>query len=143
MEVTAAYSIFPNGGMYSSPRLYTRVLRNDDTVLLERNSNPEYAVSSDTAQVMTKILQNVVSNGTAAGITLDKKINVAGKTGTTNNDKDRYFVGFTPYYTAACWFGYDTPKYLGKFRSNPAMIAWEKVMTRVHEKYINAASSGR
>lgn len=142
MEVTAAYSIFPNGGMYSSPRLYTRVLRNDDTVLLERNSNPEYAVSSDTAQVMTKILQNVVSNGTAAGITLDKKINVAGKTGTTNNDKDRYFVGFTPYYTAACWFGYDTPKYLGKFRSNPAMIAWEKVMTRVHEKYINAASSG-
>lgn len=142
MEVTAAYSIFPNGGMYSSPRLYTRVLRNDDTVLLERNSNPEYAVSSDTAQVMTKILQNVVSNGTAAGITLDKKINVAGKTGTTNNDKDRYFVGFTPYYTAACWFGYDTPKYLGKFRSNPAMIVWEKVMTRVHEKYINAASSG-
>lgn len=142
MEVTAAYSIFPNGGMYSSPRLYTRVLRNDDTVLLERNSNPEYAVSSDTAQVLTKILQNVVSNGTAAGITLDKKINVAGKTGTTNNDKDRYFVGFTPYYTAACWFGYDTPKYLGKFRSNPAMIAWEKVMTRVHEKYINAASSG-
>ena len=142
MEVTAAYSIFPNGGMYSSPRLYTRVLRNDDTVLLERNVNPTYAVSSDTAQVMTKILQNVVTNGTASGITLDRKVAVAGKTGTTNDDKDRYFVGFTPYYTAACWFGYDTPKYLGKFRSNPAMIAWEKVMTRVHEKYINAAASG-
>ena len=142
MEVTAAYSIFPNGGMYSSPRLYTRVLRNDDTVLLERNVNPTYAVSGDTAQVMTRILQNVVTNGTASGITLDKKVAVAGKTGTTNDDKDRYFVGFTPYYTAACWFGYDTPKYLGKFRSNPAMIAWEKVMTRVHEKYINAAASG-
>lgn len=142
MEVTAAYSIFPNDGMYSSPRLYTKVLRNDDTILLERSITQEQAISSDTAQSMTKILQNVVSNGTASRITLDKKVNVAGKTGTTNDDKDRYFVGFTPYYVGACWFGYDIPKYLGKFSSNPAMIAWEKVMERVHEKYIDEAKNG-
>ncbi len=142
MEVTAAYSIFANDGMYSTPRLYTKVLRNDDTVLLERNVEQEQAISSDTAQTMTKILQNVVSNGTASRITLDQKVNVAGKTGTTNDDKDRYFVGFTPYYVGACWFGYDIPKYLGKFSSNPAMIAWEKVMQRVHEKYISEAQNG-
>ncbi len=142
MEVTAAYSIFPNGGMYSSPRLYTRVLRSDKTVLLERNIEQEYAISQDTAQVMTKMLQNVVSSGTAAAITLDKKINVAGKTGSTNDDKDRYFAGFTPYYVGACWFGYDTPKYLGKFSSNPAMLAWEKVMDKIHQKYFDRAASG-
>ncbi len=141
MEVTAAYSIFPSGGTYSAPRLYTKVLRNDDTVLLERNVDQEAVISQDTAQVMTKILQNVVTNGTASRITLDKKVNVAGKTGTTNDDKDRYFVGYTPYYVGACWFGYDIPKYLGKFSSNPAMIAWEKVMERVHEKCLSDASA--
>ena len=91
---------------------------------------------------MTRILQNVVSHGTAAGITLDQKINLAGKTGSTNDDKDRYFAGFSPYYVAACWFGYDTPKYLGKFYSNPAMIAWEKVMEKIHQKYFDAAKNG-
>ena len=142
LEVTAAYSIFPNEGTYSSPRLYTKVLRNDGTVLLQRNIEQEYAISADTATAMTKILQNVVTNGTAAGITLDTKIDVAGKTGSTNDDKDRYFAGFTPYYVGACWFGYDTPKYLGKFSSNPAMIAWEKVMERIHQKYIDEAANG-
>ena len=142
LEVAAAYSIFPGGGMYSAPRLYTRVLRSDGTVLLERNIDQEYAVSADTAAVMTRMMQNVVSNGTAAAITLDRKINVAGKTGSTNDDKDRYFAGFTPYYVGACWFGYDTPKYLGQFRSNPAMIAWEKVMERINQKYIDEAANG-
>lgn len=142
LEVAAAYSIFPNSGVYSAPRLYTKVLQNDGTVLLENRIDQEYAISSDTAAVMTKIMQNVVTNGTAAAITLDQKINVAGKTGSTNDDKDRYFAGYTPYYVGACWFGYDIPKYLGKFRSNPAMIAWEKVMERIHEDIIEDANKG-
>ena len=143
LEVAAAYSIFPNEGTYSTPRLYTKVLRSDGTVLLQKNIEQEYAISPDTATVMTKILQNVVTNGTAAGITLDNKINVAGKTGSTNDDKDRYFAGFTPYYVGACWFGYDTPKYLGKFYSNPAMLAWEKVMDKIHQEYFNDTANGK
>ncbi|MBQ8758697.1 MAG: PBP1A family penicillin-binding protein [Clostridia bacterium] len=142
LEVTAAYSIFPNGGTYTAPRLYTKILKSDGTILLETSLDQESAISSETAAVMTKILQNVVSSGTAAGITLDNRINVAGKTGSTNDDKDRYFAGFTPYYVGACWFGYDTPKYLGRFYSNPAMIAWEKVMTRIHQKQFDKAASG-
>ena len=142
LEVAAAYSIFPNAGTYSAPRLYTTVLRSDGTVLLEQNIDQEYAISADTAAVMTRMLQNVVSNGTAAAITLDRQVNVAGKTGSTNDDKDRYFAGFTPYYVGACWFGYDTPKYLGQFSSNPAMIAWEKVMERIHQKYFDEAANG-
>ncbi len=142
MEVAAAYSIFPNGGTYSAPRLYTKVLRSDGTVLLEQGIEQEYAISADTAAVMTKILQNVVKNGTAAAISLDRKIDVAGKTGSTNDDKDRYFAGFTPYYVGACWFGYDIPKYLGQFSSNPAMLAWEKVMERINKPFMDEASSG-
>ncbi len=142
MEVAAAYTMFPGGGVYTAPRLYTRVLRSDGTVLLEKNIETEQAISPDTAQTMTKIMQNVVANGTAAALTLDRKLNIAGKTGSTNDDKDRYFAGFTPYYVGACWFGYDTPKYLGKFSSNPAMLAWEKVMERIHQKFFDKAASG-
>lgn len=141
-EVAAAYSIFPNNGEYSSPRMYTKVLRSDGTVLLEKNIDQEFAISADTAKVMTKMMQNVVKSGTGAALTLDTKIDIAGKTGSTNDDKDRYFAGFSPYYVAACWFGYDTPKYLGKFSSNPAMLAWEDVMEKIHQKYIDEAASG-
>ena len=123
LEMTAAYTIFPNGGSYSSPRMYSKVLDSNGTVLLENKIEQEPVISVGTATVMTKIMQNAVAGGTAAAITLDKKINIAGKTGSTNEDKDRYFAGFTPYYVGACWFGYDTPKNLVKFKSNPAMLA--------------------
>lgn len=141
MDMTAAYSIFPNGGYYSPARLYTKVVRSDGTILLDRRRNEEeYVVSKSTATVMTKLLENVVWSGTASKITLKQKINVAGKTGSTNDNKDIYFCGFTPYYVSACWFGYDIPKDLTKFGTNPAMLAWEKVMEAIHEPYISSQS---
>ena len=141
-EVAAAYTMFPNQGVYTYPRLYTKVLRSDGTVLLEKPVRTEQAITADTAQVMTKMMQNAVTRGTAAAISLDTKINIAGKTGSTNEEKDRFFAGFTPYYVGAAWFGYDTPRNLGRFSSNPAMLAWEKVMARVHQKYFDRAAAG-
>lgn len=142
-EMTAAYSIFPNNGYYSSPRLYTKVLNNDGTILLDRRSaTSERVIKQSTATVMTKHLENVVAYGTGAGITLKNKINCAGKTGTTNDNKDLYFCGFTPYYVGACWFGYDIPKSLYKFGGNPAMKAWEKVMAKVHEPIFESVARG-
>jgi membrane peptidoglycan carboxypeptidase len=71
MEMTAAYSIFPNEGYYSPPRLYTKVLRPDGTLLLDRRENEEeYVISKATSTVMTKILENVVWSGTASKIKL-------------------------------------------------------------------------
>jgi len=140
-EMTAAYSIFPSGGTYTHPRMYTKVCANDGTVLLENKPQQTPVISQGTATVMTKILQNVVSGGTAAKITLDNRINIAGKTGSTNDNKDIYFCGFTPYYVGACWFGYDIPKDLGSV-GNPAMLAWEKVMEKIHKKYFDAANNG-
>ncbi len=139
LEMTAAYAIFPNEGYYSTPRLYTKVLNSDGTILLDRRTpDEERVIKKSTATVMTKHLENVVWNGTAARITLKNKLDCAGKTGTTNDNKDLYFCGFTPYYVGACWFGYDIPKSLYKFSGNPAMLAWEKVMAKIHEPILNS-----
>lgn len=144
MEMTAAYAMFPNDGYYSPPRLYTKVLNNDGTILLDRRTNnEERVIKESTSTVMTKHLENVVTSGTAARITLKRKINCAGKTGTTNDNKDLYFCGFTPYYVGACWFGYDIPKSLYKFSGNPAMNAWEKVMEKVHQPIFDSVAAGQ
>ena len=144
LEMTAAYSIFPSGGYYTTPRLYTKVLNNDGTMLLDRRTaSKERVIKQSTATVMTKHLENVVAYGTGAGIKLKNKINCAGKTGTTNDNKDLYFCGFTPYYVGACWFGYDIPKSLYKFGGNPAMNAWEKVMEKVHKPVFDSVAGGQ
>ncbi len=143
MEMTAAYSMFPNNGYYSPPRLYTKVLNNDGTILLDRRTNnEERVIKQSTSTVMTKHLQNVVTSGTAARITLKSKVDCAGKTGTTNDNKDLYYCGFTPYYVGACWFGYDIPKSLYKFSGNPAMNAWEKVMEKIHQPIFDSVAAG-
>jgi penicillin-binding protein, 1A family len=143
MEVTAAYSIFPNGGVYSAPRLYSKVLDSEGNEILTNKVRQNVAVSEATAEVMTSILQNVLNHGTGTAVSLRRSMDVAGKTGSTNEDKDRYFVGFTPYYVGACWFGADTPVYLGsKFSGNPALSAWNIVMTKIHEDMINDAKNG-
>jgi len=143
MEMTAAYSMFPNNGYYSPPRLYTKVLNNDGTILLDRRTNnEERVIKQSTSTVMTKHLQNVVTSGTAARITLKRKVDCAGKTGTTNDNKDLYYCGFTPYYVGACWFGYDIPKSLYKFGGNPAMNAWEKVMEKIHQPIFDSVAAG-
>ncbi len=138
LEMTGAYSIFPNEGVYSAPRLYTVVYDNEGNVLLENEIDQTVAISRSTAQLMTKMMENVVTNGTGTKVTLKNKVDTAGKTGSTNSNKDLYFAGYTPYYVGACWFGYDEPKYISSsaFPTNPAMLAWDKVMTRIHEELV-------
>lgn len=143
LEMAAAYTIFPNEGNFSPARLYTKVLSNDGTILLDKRINEEErAIKESTAAVMSKHLENVVWSGTAARINLKQKVDCAGKTGTTNDNKDLYYCGYTPYYVGACWFGYDIPKSLYKFSGNPAMIAWEKVMEKIHKPIFDEVSQG-
>ncbi len=142
LEMTAAYSMFPNGGYYCAPRFYTVVYNNDGTILLDRRvTEDERVIQESTSTVMTKMLENVVWNGTGAAITLKYKVDCAGKTGTTNDNKDLYYCGYTPYYVGACWFGYDIPKSLYKFSGNPALYAWDTVMTKIHEPIIAQANA--
>lgn len=141
-EITNAYCIFANDGIISKSRLWTKVTDSEGNVILDNPIEQDVAVSAQTATVMTKMMQEVVSTGTASSITLKNSVNCAGKTGTTQEDYDRWFVGYTPYYVAGVWFGYDLNQSLTEFRGNPAVTMWDTVMTVLHQKYFDEANNG-
>ncbi len=140
-EMATAYSTFPRGGTYLDSRTYTRVLDNKGNVILDNTDRmPTTAMKDTTAWYMNSMLKDVVStkrvNGSIATgyqAVLDN-MTVAGKTGSTDQNKDRWFVGYTPYYTAAVWTGYDQQERVKtESGSNPAAVMWKKVMSQVHE----------
>lgn len=140
-ELTAGYTIFPNNGIYSKSRLWYKVLDSDGNIVLENEPEYEIAISEEAASIMTMMLENVVSSGTATAVTVDDYVDVAGKTGTTSADFDRTFIGFTPYYVCGCWFGYDMNQALSDFQKNPAILVWNKVMTILQEKITAKANA--
>lgn len=140
LEITAAYQVFANGGVYNKPRTWLRVLDSEGATILENEAESYVVVSEQTASIMTKMLQNVVNSGTATSVTLKSTVNCAGKTGTTSNDVDRWYIGYTPYYVGGVWFGYEMPQSLGTLSWNPSTVAWDIVMTRLHQKFINGDS---
>lgn len=142
LELTSAYCMFQNNGVYNTPNLYLYVMDSDDQLVLNNTDDPEIVISDETASIMTVMLNNVVNNGTGRSITLRNTIDVAGKTGTTTADFDRYFVGYTPYYVGGVWTGYDMNQSLSAFVQNPSVTLWDTVMTLLHQKYIDDAAAG-
>lgn len=132
LEMCAAYCAFPSGGVYTKPTTYTRVEDSEGNIILEHKNASQIAISETTARSMVKMLTDAVNGGTGTAARLSN-MPVAGKTGTTSNNNDRWFVGFTPYYVGAVWFGYDQPSSLRGFSPNPAAVAWRKVMQEVHK----------
>lgn len=134
--MAAAYSVFPRQGTYVEPKTYTMVIDNNKQVLLRNESEPEKDVLSQrTTYYMTEMLQRVVTGGSGA---TGKAANftgqdIAGKTGTTTSRKDLWFVGYTPYYTAAVWTGYDRQERLSSHLGNPSTTLWRQVMSEVHK----------
>ncbi len=134
-ELAAAYGVIANEGKYIKPYSYTKVEDASGDVILENKSSSSQVISASTAYIMSDMLYEVV-NGTDPHATGTKaKIpsqNTYGKTGTTNDDYDKWFVGFTPYYVAAAWYGFDEPKAISS-SGNPALTAWQQVMRSVHD----------
>lgn len=139
VEMAAAYSCFVNNGIYNEPRTYLRVTRVDGTgnevTVLENESESHVAMKETTAYLMNSMLKNAVTAGNASAANFGG-MTVAGKTGTTSDNKDRYFVGYTPYYVAAVWTGYETPARIS-YSGNPAITMWKKVMQPLHEDLYN------
>ncbi len=128
-ELTAGYTALANGGVYMEPHSYYRVITPDGKILLSHNPVGRYAISEQNACIMTKLLESVVTQGTAKGAQLlGGRVAVAGKTGTSNADCDRYFIGYTPKYLAGVWYGFDYPKPMTDIKSNPAVKIWHDVM---------------
>ena len=134
-DMAEAYSVFPNQGKYNSSRTFTRVTQMVDgkeIPLLEVMPEEEEVIKVSTAWYMNNMLQGVF-NGTAGGYGI-KGQHAAGKTGTTSEDYDRWFAGYTPYYTTVVWTGYArNQKMITRNYENPALVLWNKVMTRLHE----------
>lgn len=136
VEMAAAYATFPNGGIYHEPRTYVKVTASDGvTVVLENESEEHVAMKETTAYFMNELLQGVINSGTG-GSAKFSGMTIAGKTGTTSENYDRYFVGYTPYYVAAVWTGYDSPEKIS-YSGNPAITMWKKVMQKIHEDLPN------
>ena len=134
LELTAAYAAIANGGMYNSPSFYTTVTDSDGNVILEHQTDTHEAVSDSTAYLLTSAMEDVVTSGTGKALQLGS-MPVAGKTGTTSDYNDVWFAGFTPYYTAAVWAGYDGNQKLAKgstYRTYHKTL-WQKIMKRIHE----------
>ena len=134
LELTAAYAAIANGGIYNSPSFYTTVTDSDGNVILEHQTDTHEAVSDSTAYLLTSAMEDVVTSGTGKALQLGS-MPVAGKTGTTSDYNDVWFAGFTPYYTAAVWAGYDGNQKLAKgstYRTYHKTL-WQKIMKRIHE----------
>ena len=132
-ELTAAYSVFLTGN-YPSCRSYYRVTDAQGVPLLTKNAEPRAVLRPENAAIMTKMMQEVVKRGTAKGkIRLADKIEVAGKTGTTQRGVDRLFVGYTPAVVGGVWTGYDYPAEQSGIEGNVSVTAWDEVMTLLYD----------
>ena len=139
LEMASAYSAFPRGGLYIEPRTYTKVERVDPdtgavTVLLDNQAESHAAMKDSTAWYINTMLQNVVRNGTGTSARFEgSTMPIAGKTGTTTSRKDLYFVGYSAYYTAAVWSGFDQPERMSSGLQQQSAVTWKKVMSAIHE----------
>ncbi len=133
LNMAGAYSAIANNGVYIEPTFYSKVVDSDGNTYMEckpieQRSNR--VMSEQNAYIEKNILETVVTRGTATYCSIPG-MSVSAKTGTTNNDNDRWLCGFTPYYTAACWFGYE---YKAKvyYDGNPAGQIWAAIMKNIH-----------
>lgn len=127
LEMTAAYATFANNGIYTEPVSIIEIRDSSGKTVLQVTPETTVAMREKTAEMMHQMLLAVVQNGTGTAAKISG-VKAGGKTGTTDEDKDRWFVGYTPNYVAAVWYGFDIPKGMGYVSGNPALNAWKKVM---------------
>ncbi len=135
VEVAAAYGTIANNGQYLKPYFYDKVLDHDGNVLLENSHESKQVLKPSTGYILTDLMTSVVTNGTGTQARLSK-MPVAGKTGTTTDAKDLTFVGYTPYYVASIWLGYDnyddTVRNMNNINQSVHLRMWRNIMEQVH-----------
>lgn len=133
LEMAAAFATLENDGVYREPTCIKRITDPTGNVIFEADTDGMQVYQHNAARAMTTILMGVMENGTGAKLGLSE-MPCAGKTGTTNDQKDGWFVGYTRYYTTSVWVGYDLPKKLEDLKGNtyPGQI-WQTFMEKLHE----------
>ncbi len=141
-ELTSAYQVFANKGVYTGNRTVIKILDSSGNVIVDNSGVSNIVMSEQNASIMTKILQGVISYGTGSRMNVDAYVNVAGKTGTTSDDCDRWFMGYTPHYIGGVWFGYAMPMSLNGFSETraPSLAIWDDVMAKLHKPIIDSGN---
>ena len=131
-ELNSAYATIANHGAYIKPKLYTTVVDHDGNVILDNSmSESRQVIKETTAFLLTDAMVDVVTKGTGGSVNFGG-MSIAGKTGTTSNYVDVWFTGFTPYYTATTWTGFDNNTKLTGDEKNLAKKLWRAVMSQIH-----------
>jgi penicillin-binding protein 1A len=129
LEMAAGYGTFPNKGSYTEPIAYTKVTNKRGDVILEKVPAKAQIIDEGVAFIMTDMLRTVVTNGIGNSAAIGSQP-VGGKTGTTSNNYDAWFVGFTPQYAASIWIGNDINVELSQGSASAARL-WSKIMKQV------------
>jgi len=131
LELTAAYAAIANKGVYIEPIFYTKVLDQNGKVLLEKHPMKEQVMKESTAWLLTNAMEDVVKIGTGTNLRLREiDMPIAGKTGSTSDYNDLWFSGYSPYYTATVWAGFDNNKTMVDRTFN--RVIWRTIMERIH-----------
>ena len=133
LELTAAYGTIANGGVYTKPVFYSKVIDHDGNVIIDNSTTVTHRVLKETtAYMLTDMMKDVVTSGTGRLAKFSSiSMPIAGKTGTTSDDKDLTFAAYTPYYVAGIWMGYDIPKKISYDKSYHLLL-WKDVMEKIH-----------
>ena len=140
LEMAGAYSTIANDGEYIEPTFYSHIDNKAGKTIVKTKQEKKRVISKESAYILKEILKQPVEGtyGTATYCKISG-VDVAAKTGTTDNDFDRWLCGFTPYYTAVTWYGYDESETIHYNNRNPAGLLWANVMSRIHAG-LNSAS---
>lgn len=145
LEMAGAYAMIANDGVYTTPTFYTKVVDSNGNTVLTPSQQKTRVISEQNAYITRSIVQEPVTSGGTASFCKISGMDTCAKTGSTDKYKDRWLCGMTPYYTAACWWGFDTPETLtyanGSVYSvdgrNPAGQIWSQVMKDIHKNLPN------
>lgn len=134
LEMASAYATLQNDGKYRKPTCIVKILDADGNEIVSDEVKQKNVYKKDAARAMVDIMTGVMKRGTGRSLGLNNGQPSAGKTGTTNDKKDGWFCGFTPYYTTAVWVGYDSPKTVSDLygSSYPGRI-WRDYMNLIHD----------
>ena len=139
LEMAGAYSTISNDGVYIEPAFYNKIEKKNGTLVVKPKQKTRRVFSKEVAYILKQLLTEPVlgENGTATYCTIPG-MDVGAKTGTTDENYDRWLCGFTPYYTAVTWYGYDQNESIDYNDRNPAGLIWANVMRSVHTNLANA-----
>ena len=138
LEMASSYGTLANDGVYITPTFYTKVVDSSGNTVLTPKQEETRVFSEQTAYLAKQIGMEPVKSGGTATYCAISGMDVVAKTGTTDNSNDRWLCGFTPYYAAATWYGYDNNEEVKWNGTNPAGLIWDAVMTDIHKDLAGA-----